>query len=114
MVVISDKMSEFKKLEAGGKPSTWFPPGGLVELIIKPKEAFQIHLEAVLARIYFRFTKNDHLNKEKTKFTNMMTHRAQNEPTKYQQWIKDNLCPQFQSTQMAANDRTEPISAIFL
>ena len=45
------------KLEAGGKPSTWFPPGGLVELIIKPNEAFQIHLEALLARIYFRFTR---------------------------------------------------------
>ena len=23
----------FQELEAGGKPSTWFPPGGLVELI---------------------------------------------------------------------------------
>ena len=38
-------------LEAGGKPSTWFPPGGLVELIRKPNEALlQIHLEALLAR----------------------------------------------------------------
>ena len=25
--------SKYHKLEAGGKPSTWFPPGGLVELI---------------------------------------------------------------------------------
>ena len=28
-------LSGFLKLEAGGKPSTWFPPGGLVEHILK-------------------------------------------------------------------------------
>ena len=27
------EFSKYHKLEAGGKPSTWFPPGGLVELI---------------------------------------------------------------------------------
>ena len=27
------ELSKYHKLEAGGKPSTWFPPGGLVELI---------------------------------------------------------------------------------
>ena len=27
------------RLEAGGKPSTWFPPGGLVELITKANES---------------------------------------------------------------------------
>ena len=32
---------ELSKLEAGGKPSTWFPPGGLVELITKPNEALE-------------------------------------------------------------------------
>ena len=26
------------KMDAGGEPSTWFPPGGLVELITKPNE----------------------------------------------------------------------------
>ena len=26
-------LSFFQKLEAGGKPSTWFPPEGLVELM---------------------------------------------------------------------------------
>ena len=43
----------------------------------------------------------------------MMIHRAQNEPTNYQQWIKNNLCPQFQSTQMDAPERTDPISTVF-
>ena len=35
------------------------------------------------------------------------------EPIDYEQWIKDNLCSQDQSAQMAAQEPTEPISAIF-
>ena len=30
-----DFLDVFFELEAGGKPSTWFPPGGLVEHILK-------------------------------------------------------------------------------
>ena len=30
---------KFPDYDAGAKPSTWFPPGGLVELITKPTEA---------------------------------------------------------------------------
>ena len=43
------EVGNFLKLEAGGKPSTWFPPGGLAELITKPNEAFHIRL------IFFEF-----------------------------------------------------------
>ena len=36
-------------LDAGGKPSTWFPPGELVEQYTKPK----ISTSLVFAQIYF-------------------------------------------------------------
>ena len=37
--------SHFFSLEAGGKPSTWLPPGGLVEHIVKKQTAEQTHKE---------------------------------------------------------------------
>ena len=33
--LISTEFSHCSKLKAGGKPSTWFPPNGLVELLLK-------------------------------------------------------------------------------
>ena len=48
-VLSKNSKRECFELEAGGKPSTWFPPGRLVELIIKPNEALQ----------KFRFTREN-------------------------------------------------------
>ena len=44
------------------------------------------------------------LNKEKSKFPNIITHRGWNEPTNYQEWIEDTLCPQFQSARASGTN----------
>ena len=93
-------LSFFWKLEAGGKPSTWFPPGGLVELITKANESVhKVFLNWSGSSSGYNlslFHQSAHLNKENTQFPNIIIHRGRNEPTNYQEWIKDNLCSQFQ------------------
>ena len=36
-----------KLLQTGGKPSTWFPPGGLVEILLKSRRTATIRRTAM-------------------------------------------------------------------